>query len=417
MNQNIFEGKLIVTMVGNTLRQGDFHPITQGQDWERLFRIADYHRVAGLIYLFLLGSPIELPDSWRSKFFDRYQDALRHTSSYENEESEILNLLNRRGVKATILGSSYIKKLYAIPETAGITALRLLLDDNSYAVAKGFLIDMGYSLEKSFRGAGDRLISENGFEVELYYEVPFVTKNYQRAMTKVLNDAYVIEDMPNIKRLIREGTYAFMAAEMVWKYCTDELNFRCMMDVWLFEQAYRREMNQRIVAQYLHQFRIEDVVNRLLTISSMWFGRNRESEMSESDLIIFDAMEKRIFTSGVDGQEKIAEAAEIRREIERYLNMEEEVERSSAIRHWFHDMAVALMDMIYWVVPPYQEMCLIYPKLEQMPYLLPGAWVLRGLQMLFPSLKKSKKKNEEKPAEGILKPETKSAPENTEKPQ
>ena len=76
MNQLLFEGRTLVGIVASIVRQDALHVMFNRLDWERMFRLADYHRVANIVYLGVLGKGDALPDRWRDRFFGRYQETL-----------------------------------------------------------------------------------------------------------------------------------------------------------------------------------------------------------------------------------------------------------------------------------------------------------------------------------------------------
>ena len=56
MNRILYESRFLINMAASIVRQDDVRPIHGKMDWERMFRIADYNRIANLIYLGVLGN-------------------------------------------------------------------------------------------------------------------------------------------------------------------------------------------------------------------------------------------------------------------------------------------------------------------------------------------------------------------------
>ena len=76
MNQLMFEGRSLVGIVSSIIRQDDRRVALTRLDWERMYRLSDYHKVANIVYLGLLGYREAVPDKWRDRFFKRYQESL-----------------------------------------------------------------------------------------------------------------------------------------------------------------------------------------------------------------------------------------------------------------------------------------------------------------------------------------------------
>jgi len=60
MNRVIFEGRFLVNVAGSIIRQDNLYPLRSGQNWERMFRTADYHKIANLIYYHKISNLIYL---------------------------------------------------------------------------------------------------------------------------------------------------------------------------------------------------------------------------------------------------------------------------------------------------------------------------------------------------------------------
>ena len=70
MNQFLFEGRSLVGIVSSIIRQDDLKVSFSRLDWERMFRLADYHKVASIVYLGILGYREALPEKWQARFLN-----------------------------------------------------------------------------------------------------------------------------------------------------------------------------------------------------------------------------------------------------------------------------------------------------------------------------------------------------------
>ena len=55
MNQLLFEGRSLVGIVSSVIRQDNLRVAYSRLDWERMYRLADFHKVANIVYIGLLG--------------------------------------------------------------------------------------------------------------------------------------------------------------------------------------------------------------------------------------------------------------------------------------------------------------------------------------------------------------------------
>ena len=68
MKQLLYEGRFLAEITANVVRQENLKIVHNRIDWERIYRLADYHRIAPVMYLGLLGNGEVLPDRWSQRF-------------------------------------------------------------------------------------------------------------------------------------------------------------------------------------------------------------------------------------------------------------------------------------------------------------------------------------------------------------
>jgi len=86
MDRLIFEGRFLVNLVGGIVRQDDLKAIHSRIDWEHMYRTADYHKIANVVYLGILGNGEKVPERWMERFFGRYQESLSYSDTSEDGE-------------------------------------------------------------------------------------------------------------------------------------------------------------------------------------------------------------------------------------------------------------------------------------------------------------------------------------------
>ena len=118
MNQLLFEARSLVGIVSSIIRQDDLHIMHSRLDWGNIFRLADYHNVANVVHLGILGYGDKLPEKWKDRFFERYQESLLFNENCKNSIDEVLTWLDMRDISCTILTSESLRDYYQIPEVA-----------------------------------------------------------------------------------------------------------------------------------------------------------------------------------------------------------------------------------------------------------------------------------------------------------
>lgn len=385
MNQLLYEGRTLVGLVSSIIRQDTLRVLYNRLDWERMFRLADYHRVANVVYLSVLGKGDALPDRWRERFFERYQEALLFGENCDESLREMLMWLDMREVSCTLLTSISVRELYKLPETAENTPVQILLDEENYHLAKGYLVDLGYETDQIYKGYGERMRRISGISVILYHKLPFRTSGYTRNMQRLLEESYIREPYLNIRELPTESEFIFRMAKAVYGYVTDDLRLREVLDLQLFHQMWRNEINWEAVQKKLEDFQVDELAEKLLRIAYMWFGDKKDNYFADQpeDTTVYDVLEDRLLTRGAINRECDVQALKLEKAIQKELEREKRGEGREIFWEKVWNSVKAFNKKLRWVFPDYHYMSSIYPVVEKIPILLPIFWGVRGIRLLF----------------------------------
>ena len=109
MNQLLMDGRALEGIVSSIIRQSTLRAVPSRLDWERMYRIADYHKVANIVYLGILGNSDSVPDKWKTHFFERYQESLLFGNNYKESVKEVLTWLDMRSISCIVLTSEVLR--------------------------------------------------------------------------------------------------------------------------------------------------------------------------------------------------------------------------------------------------------------------------------------------------------------------
>lgn len=391
MNRLIYEGRLLVNICGSIIRQDALYPVHGRLDWERIFRIADYHRIANLVYLSLIGNSESIPERWRDRFFERYQEALRFGETNAASEKEILTLFDMQQISCVVLSSTNFRNLYQLPEMGANAPLKLLLSEEAYSLAKGYLVDLGYETDTFYHGFGEHMHRANGFSVELYYKLPFTLPFFEKGMRSLMTNATIAPDYEYIRVLSVDDSFIYRLGEAVYHYVRDELLIREVIDLYLCHHAWKKHMYDPYLGTRLSALKIDKLGQKLLYISYMWFGIKEECgfESPEEEMSAYDALENRILSRGVLTHENDEQALVLMKMIQ---IEQKKVQRREQIQIWkdkVHNFWKNTARIIRWIFPDYRYMCAVYPILEKIPILLPWFWMVRTIRFCTNKLEKS----------------------------
>ncbi len=390
MNQLLFDGRSLVGIVSSIIRQDDLRVNYNRLDWERMYRIADYHKVANIVYLGILGYRESVPEKWQQRFFDKYQESLMFGENYKESIKEVLMWLDMRNISCTILTSEVVREFYRIPEAADTSPLRIYLDEGSYSLARGYLIDLGYETDEMHQGPGERFTKVSGVSVDLYHVLPFRTAKYVKGMHRLIENACGRESYKRIRALSVEDEFIYRMASAAYRYVTDELTMREVIEIQIFHRTLRDRIRMDAVHRRLKDFEVDVLADKILRISYMWFGDRKDTwyEGLPEDMSAYDILEERLLTRGIINHETDDQALKLWKMVHKELEKEKKEEEKRQRKEKAKERWESVKRKFGWVFPDYHYMASIYPLLEKVPVLLPVFWLLRGIRLLGRALRR-----------------------------
>ena len=384
MERLIYEGRFLVNTVGGIMRQDDLREMYGRVNWEKMFREADYHKIANIIYLASLGKGDEIPERWRERFFERYQKALRFGDVYREAQQEILMMMEMMNLPCFVISSCAVRELYPVPEMSACGLLKLLVDEKSYVLAKGYMVDLGYETDYSYKGYGEHMKNSAGFDMEIYYKLPLRTRLYDKNMKLMLETAPFWGRYKYVRGFSLENQFVYMLASAAYAYVTDALLIRNVLDLYVFHRMWKEKMNIESIEKRMEGFRVDELGKKILQIAYMWFGSKGEkaSDGLPEDIKVYDILENRILSRGVLNNETDQQALKLERLVQREINREQFREKRAAFTEKWRKRRKNTGRMLRWVFPEYKYMCVIYPILEDFSILLPICWIWRGIRQL-----------------------------------
>lgn len=389
MNQLLLDGRSLEGIVSSIIRRSDLHLAHSRIDWERMYRMADYHKVANIVYLGILGYGDSVPERWKERFFTRYQETLLYGAEYQNSVHEMLKWMDTRSISCTVLCSEGIRDLYAVSEMADCTPLMICLDEKNYSLVRGYLIDLGYETEQTYEGEGERLARAGGIYITLYYKLPFQTAKYVRGMQRLLESASLKEPYRYVRMLPPENELIYRMAAAAYHYVTDELTMREVLDLQLFHKSCREDVRMDTVSRRLAEYQVEELAEKILRISYMWFGERSDTyyESLPENMAEFDILEERLLTKGMVNHETDAQALKLQKAIQKELDKVKREEKMRQFREKVKAHWDKMVRRLRWCFPDYHYMASIYPAVGKVPPLLPIFWIVRGVRLLSRAIK------------------------------
>ena len=202
-------------------------------------------------------------------------------------------------------------------------------------------------------------------------------------MVRILESAQIREPYENIWMLPVESEMTYRMAGAAYRYVTDELTLREMLELVLFHREWREEIEEDILQKRLEEFRVDGLAFKLLEIAYMWFGEKSDPYLlrRHEDMSVYDSLEERILTRGMTGRESDDQALKLQALIEKELAKEKKEEGNSLRKEKIGRFFTQQKKRLKWVFPDFHYMSSIYPIVEKIPILLPVFWLIRGLRL------------------------------------
>lgn len=148
-------------------------------------------------------------------------------------------------------------------------------------------------------------------------------------------------------------------------------------------------MRPDAVQRRLEDFQINELAEKILRISYMWFGDKKDTyyEHLPDDMPAYDRLEERLLTRGIVNHETDEQALRLQKMIQKELDKEKREEERRQFREKMKERREKIKRQFRWIFPDYHYMSSIYPRVEKIPVLLPLYWVIRGVRLLSRALK------------------------------
>lgn len=340
-------------------------------DWDQIYKLADYHRVANLVYLALIGMETSILDKTREKFFEKYQESFFLGEKYEKEVERLLLLFDRNQIHCMLFGGYLTRATYPIKEMQMLTALEFFIDKEQMAQAEDVLIRIGYEREKEEQRNAFYYTKERLHVVLKEFAVitgkKKIYKRHQlKKMPKVKGFAY-------IHQFDNNQLYVRLIQELVDYYVDGEIHIRRILDYWNYYKQKQESLDWGIIEEELKKIQLLEFEQYIKQLAQIWFDEQIAMEHQR----VYSHMEQYILTKGAKGRE-------ISEQILPLILVEQKKEQQ-----W--EKKKKKKEQRQWKYPKREYMQELFPILYKYPLLLPIFWYYRLYY-----LRENQKKNDKK---------------------
>ena len=340
--------------------------IPEGLTMEELSRAAVENHMEYLIFGGLLRTE-NLPPEWKEPLKKRVMSGIFRTMTQVQELQEMESRFEAAGIVNQPMKGARMKFIYPSPQMREMSDIDVLIGQEDRKKAGEVLSRMGYALSQDIK------------HHEIYVKKPFMVVEAHRAMYDRTVDENQYQYFSDFSRAVlregclytydfnREDFYVYLIAHMAKHFYTMGCGIRNLLDIYVYQEKYKGEMNLKYVKQELKKLGLLSFAEHMEKLAYVWMEKE---EAGQFECQLFDYM----LNSGIYGKDengiwnKFADKKCRDREVTRFR-----------LKMWYF-------------FPPVSYMAEYYPWLEERAFLLPAAWCIRFFRGLF--LKKGMHKRE-----------------------
>lgn len=353
-----YEERYLITILSSVMNQKTTPEPMRQLDWEKMFRLADFHHVAHIIHYGILGLDEIIPQSVRNRFFEKYLEAVHRTDRLRKVEKQLRSLLEREKVNCFFIDYSENVKSYPIEEMCCQEYIEVGSDKKGTEIIANKL---------RIRDFVERPQDEEGY---LYYRIPGIKVffyNYNVFLSRPMRKFYKMmlraipckEGYKYVKEMNPNDQYLFYMCRLTDRYAKGEISMNQIIDFWFFYKRYAEEFSWKYIYERLKKLKIEAFAEKMEYLVLRWFGTGAGADFTE----VYDAMESYILSKGEEGREVSSQ----------FLPLIKTVADCYARNR----RAEQFQKLLEWTFPDREYMETIYPELERAGALLPLFWVFR----------------------------------------
>lgn len=353
-----YEERYLMTLLSAVMNQKESPAPLRNLNWEKMFRLADYHRVAHVVYYGIMGLNEEIPQSIRQRFFGKYLESVHRVERLRSTERQVQALLERNGINCFFLNYSDIVKCYPIEEMCCREFIEIGTE-KKYAQAVRTLLWNADFEERYTEIRGELYYRVPGNKVLCFNQTMFFSRLMQKFYIKLLHSLPNKKGTNYIQEMNASEIYLFLMCKLTDSYARGDISLSQIMDFWVFYKNQGEFFSWPYIYERLKELKIDEFAERLEYLILRWFGTGTGIENVE----IYDAMESYIFSKGTEGREISAQFLPLIKTVADCYSRDRKREE--------------ILRLIAWLFPDREYMETIYPALENTSILLPYFWLIR----------------------------------------
>ena len=347
------EHKYIFKMLKAVLNDNYALTVEEGLDWNYIYKLCKYHRINNIIG-YLSNEQTNMPKDIYQKFKLAMQKGIVREANQHFELQQIQKKFEECGIENVPLKGSILKNYYPSPDMRFLTDLDILFKEEKTELVKQALLEIDYQ------------IYALGGHHDIYFKRPHLTVEMHRSCysdndvlnalfdtvwqrcTKTANSEYAYE--MNI-----DDYYLFMVGHLAKHFIHGGIGIRMLLDFIIFEDKLEARCNRNYIETNLEKAGLLKFEKEIKILITNCFDDDYQFE--NDDLI------NCIINSGAYGT------------VQNSLN-NQMLKDGNKTNRIIKNRVKMLHGLVF---PSLKNMKSKYTYLNKFPFLLPFAWIHRGV--------------------------------------
>lgn len=343
-------------------------------DWSKLYKMADYHHVANVLYGPMISMDRRRMAKWQDNVEERFHYAVMMQERYRGLKQEFFSIMEKEGIHCMELEETVLSGCYKKREQRYPLPLTFLVEEGKSEALK-IAMEKGGFEEKTIKGKkpleGEHWFRKpGGAHIILYEKLVFTNKKMNKYFAVPVKNFQKKKGFHYIHAQDINDFYLYYAALLAEKYARGSVEIRDILDLWQYYLLCYERMDWKDVNKELKRMEIDRFGEMIVKLAAMWFG-HVETGLEELELL--QAMEEYIVSKGTRARKENEQLLPLVKEVadvyERDLKRER---RKKILELWF---------------PEQEYMETIYPVLKKRKILLPFCWIARLIQRQYKRVK------------------------------
>ena len=336
---------------------------------EKLYALSEKHSIAALVFRAIetsegTGAADEKDAGALKAFAGAYVGAVYFASVLSYHVECFCDAMEEAHIPFAIVKGYEIRELYPEPEIRTMGDVDVLIGPQDRMAVHQCMLDMGYTRSE----LGGNVWAYHKDKISFEIHVKLASGNY---WNHVDYEGYFEQFFSRLKisegtcrrYLSREDHFIFLCFHLAKHLSSSGAGIRMLIDIALYVKTYQNTMDWNYVWAEMKKIKLDAFLKFILSVCGQWFHFSVETQHEPLEQKEAQYFADYVFSGGLFGFEREDSIRRLRKGI--------------TGKNEGHRGLIRIRALVKLAFPDKKHMYCFLPQLEQKPYLLPAAWVIR----------------------------------------